>query len=276
MGNNTSSRIEKILGILEEKNVLKTAFYPQYSDPMMTRQIDWLSYFQKNPAQIQNEIENRKIMLLGCGGTGCIIAIHLARAGLKNFILIDSGTVDVPDLNRQLSYYEKDLGVKKVAALSRYLKGNLGVNEVEEHDIFINDQEQLSAIVDKHRPDILVNCADTPIGQIQYWVTKSAIDFNLPVIFGGVGVDDFIVGPLLSSVTAKEKYLEQKLAAINMVQNNSILKGSISFTNTITATFLSFEIFKFLTGIATSLVQDKTLKYDFFTGQITVIKDWNG
>jgi molybdopterin/thiamine biosynthesis adenylyltransferase len=270
----SSKRLGQIVEVLEGKNILKTAFYPPHSDPTVTRQIDWLSCFKKDPAQIQKIIENKKIFLLGCGGTGSIIAMHLARAGFKNFILIDSGTVDAPDLNRQLTYYEKDLGTKKVVALSQYLKGNLGVKIVEEYDLFIDGQEQLDAIIEKNRPDILVNCADTPIGKIQYWVTKSAINFDLPLVFGGVGINDFIVGPLLSSSAVKEKYLEQKQISMNMVQNNTILKGSISFTNTITGTFLAFEIFKYMTGIAASLLFNKTMKYDFFTGQFSTIKDW--
>jgi molybdopterin/thiamine biosynthesis adenylyltransferase len=42
--------------------------------------------------------------MLGVGGLGSVITIHLLRMGIGRIILVDYDTVDITNLNRQIIY----------------------------------------------------------------------------------------------------------------------------------------------------------------------------
>ncbi len=52
--------------------------------------------------------------VIGVGGLGCNIAVHLAGAGVGQLILIDFDKVSVSNLNRQFLYTHEDIGKDKV------------------------------------------------------------------------------------------------------------------------------------------------------------------
>jgi molybdopterin/thiamine biosynthesis adenylyltransferase len=62
-----------------------------------------------------------RVMMVGMGGLGCVIAPWLVRAGVGTVILVDEGRIDAPDLGRQLLYTASDLGRSKVAVAARVL-----------------------------------------------------------------------------------------------------------------------------------------------------------
>jgi len=61
----------------------------------------------------QKRISEAHALILGLGGLGSVTATYLARAGIGILTLVDCGCVDKPDLNRQIFYVEKDLGLPK-------------------------------------------------------------------------------------------------------------------------------------------------------------------
>jgi len=68
----------------------------------------------------QKKIKQTKIFLAGAGGLGSISAYYLAAAGIGRLVIVDSDTVDIGNLNRQIIHRMDDIGVSKVD--SAYLK----------------------------------------------------------------------------------------------------------------------------------------------------------
>ncbi len=60
------------------------------------------------------DISHGTAAVIGCGGLGCNISVHLACAGIGTLILCDFDTVSESNLNRQFLYTAKDLGKSKV------------------------------------------------------------------------------------------------------------------------------------------------------------------
>jgi molybdopterin/thiamine biosynthesis adenylyltransferase len=52
-------------------------------------------------------------LLIGVGGLGSGVAMGLARLGVRKIILIDNGTVDESNLNRQLLFMHDDIDKEK-------------------------------------------------------------------------------------------------------------------------------------------------------------------
>jgi len=70
-------------------------------------------------------IEQQVALILGCGGLGCTVAFALARLGIKKMIFIDYDKVDMSNLNRQILFSRKHVGMSKVEAAMDGIKPHL-------------------------------------------------------------------------------------------------------------------------------------------------------
>ncbi|MEM3503213.1 MAG: ThiF family adenylyltransferase [Nitrososphaeria archaeon] len=90
-----------------------------------TMEIDAKKFFERNLGIFFEEeqaiLENKKVMLVGVGGIGGTCAIILARTGIRNFLLIDSGVYDPPDMNRQVGCFIDTLGKYKVDVIKEHI-----------------------------------------------------------------------------------------------------------------------------------------------------------
>ena len=59
---------------------------------------------------------NKKIAIFGIGGSGCSIALTLARIGIYDLVLIDKDIVEPKNLSRQVLYGVEDIGRSKSMA----------------------------------------------------------------------------------------------------------------------------------------------------------------
>jgi molybdopterin/thiamine biosynthesis adenylyltransferase len=69
----------------------------------------------------RERLASRRVLIIGVGGLGTPAALRLAAAGLGTLGLIDSDTVDVSNLHRQILYRTADLGRPKVVAAAERL-----------------------------------------------------------------------------------------------------------------------------------------------------------
>lgn len=69
----------------------------------------------------QRIIAASSLLIAGIGGLGTTVSQLMARAGIGTLYLVDDGTVEWPDLNRQTLYGEKDVGRKKVEVATERL-----------------------------------------------------------------------------------------------------------------------------------------------------------
>lgn len=61
------------------------------------------------------KLTNSSVIIFGIGGVGSYACEALARAGVGNITVVDSDTVDVTNINRQLIALESTVGEEKVA-----------------------------------------------------------------------------------------------------------------------------------------------------------------
>ncbi|MCP4197177.1 MAG: HesA/MoeB/ThiF family protein [Proteobacteria bacterium] len=69
----------------------------------------------------QRMLERASIFVAGLGGLGCLLSELLVRAGVGKVYICDKGTIDEPDLNRQLFYTQHDIGKRKLAVATDWL-----------------------------------------------------------------------------------------------------------------------------------------------------------
>lgn len=63
------------------------------------------------------------VLLIGVGGIGCGIAVHLAGAGVGSISVCDFDVAAAENLNRQFIFTTADLGARKAEAAARFVSG---------------------------------------------------------------------------------------------------------------------------------------------------------
>ena len=84
-----------------------------------------------NP-QEQARIRDARVVIVGCGGIGGVVAIALARSGLGHFVLYEHDTYQPANMNRQVTCYADTLGVNKAVSTREAI---LKINPQAEVDV---------------------------------------------------------------------------------------------------------------------------------------------
>ena len=123
-------------------------------------------------------LKNAHVAVFGIGGVGGYVVEALARAGIGHLTLIDSDTISLSNLNRQLLATHSTLGMPKVeAAKARILDINPAA-QVETYPIFYTPET--AHLLDFTRFDYIVDAIDTVTGKLA--LVEQANAAHTPII----------------------------------------------------------------------------------------------
>jgi molybdopterin/thiamine biosynthesis adenylyltransferase len=210
-------------------------------------------------------LKNAHVLIVGCGGTGSLVAEGLASAGVGEITGIDDDVVQLSNLNRQYAFSRSDCGRKKPDALKDFLLArwpDLVFNAISGR---IERAATLDALLGDRHVDLVVCCADTPPIVIQLALCEWARVHHSSIIFGAVGLANGHVGPLLTNeldMLSHENVLQEALKVIG----SSKLRphsGSIGWTNALISALVTGETVRFLSGYLAPSSKNQVLEYDF-------------
>jgi molybdopterin/thiamine biosynthesis adenylyltransferase len=121
-------------------------------------------------------------VIVGVGALGCVIANHLARAGVGKLTLIDRDIVDWSNLQRQLLYDEADAlsgTPKAIAAASRLTGVNSSITLIPH----VTDLCSFNAEMLMSDADIIIDGTDN-FG-VRYLINEVSVKHGIPWIYGG-------------------------------------------------------------------------------------------
>ncbi|WP_416149368.1 ThiF family adenylyltransferase [Salipaludibacillus sp. HK11] len=138
--------------------------------------------FQPIGEEGQQKLLNSKVLIVGMGALGTVVANHLARAGVGHLVFCDRDYVELSNLQRQTLFDEEDVQQflpKAVAAEKKLRKLNSSIS-IEGHvaDISANNIEEFIEGV-----DVIVDGTDN--FQTRYLINDVAYKYNIPFIYGG-------------------------------------------------------------------------------------------
>lgn len=100
----------------------------------------------------QDRLARSRVLLVGCGALGTVIAEQLARAGVETLRIVDRDIVELSNLQRQTLFDENDAaeGIPKAIAAQRRLRQVNSTITVDAHvvDFFAGNAEELARDVD--------------------------------------------------------------------------------------------------------------------------------
>lgn len=141
--------------------------------------MDWL---QRTEMLLGSEsiskLHSAHVWVFGIGGVGSYTAMALARSGVGNLTLVDSETVDITNINRQLEATQKTIGEQKTKALAKMLLDvNPNINLTLHNTFYISETAQK---LNFSTASYVVDAIDTVTAKLL--IIENATKWGVPVI----------------------------------------------------------------------------------------------
>lgn len=131
--------------------------------------------------EAQRRLAEAKVLVVGAGALGTVAALYLGASGTGHITIADFDTIDITNLQRQLSYSEADVGRPKAETLASKIRA-------------ANSTIKVDSITRKLTPDnlpdvikgcdIVMECSDNP--STKYAVTSACESAGIPYVLGGI------------------------------------------------------------------------------------------
>jgi molybdopterin/thiamine biosynthesis adenylyltransferase/molybdopterin synthase catalytic subunit len=105
----------------------------------------------------QAKLAAARVLVAGVGGLGCPAAVYLAGAGIGHLTLVDSGTVERSNLQRQILFTTAELGAPKALAAAARLRLHNPAVRVTSHDGELTAQNARTLIAGQN---VVLDCTD--------------------------------------------------------------------------------------------------------------------
>lgn len=132
-------------------------------------------------AEGQRKIGQSKVLVIGVGGLGCVIAQYLAAAGIGTLGFIDFDTVDVHNLHRQILFNDTHLGKSKVASAKDVLAKANPTITLRDFDEKLTEENAISIF---EQFDIIVDGSDNFV--TRYLVNDTCVLVDKPLVYGTI------------------------------------------------------------------------------------------
>ena len=170
------------LGLLED--AADDELVPAADRERFDRQLRYFSDLTQaggvTPSECQSRLREARVAVLGLGGLGGRVAYELACCGVGELWLIDGDRVEESNLNRQVQYAEADVGRLKADATAERLRAFNSRMEVRPVSQRVESEAQLAELI--AGADIVVDAADWPAHEIEYWCNAACFKLGVPYI----------------------------------------------------------------------------------------------
>lgn len=200
--------------------------------------------------QGQQSLQNTSVLIVGCGGLGGTIAVHLAASGIGTVHLVDFDTISVSNLHRQVYFSIEDIGKAKAKTLATFIKQRAPFTTI----VFSNKAVQKNTVLNIiSTADIVVDATDCLT--TKYLLNDACVLTNKPFIYGSLFKFDGYV------------------ATFNVLQKNGTysanLRDAFPEIATDVATCEEAGTLNTIVSVIASLQVNEVLKYVLKIGKLT-------
>lgn len=129
----------------------------------------------------QLKLKAGRVLVVGAGGLGSPVLYYLAAAGIGTLGVVESDTVDLSNLQRQILHHTGDLGREKsVSALEKLSRLNPEIN-IKTHATRLTAENAAQAAADY---DIVVDCTDN--FPTRFILNEVCVKTGRPLIHAGI------------------------------------------------------------------------------------------
>lgn len=212
----------------------------------------------------QTKISNTKIAVIGVGGLGCSVAHGLVQMGVKHLTLIDSDTVELSNLPRQILFTEKDIGKFKASIAKEKLIPHINKPKIKAFTENFTSKKGSLLIPDA---DIVVDCTDNYISR--FAISHIASELNIPMVYGGVNQFEGQVGVFNYKGSRPFHKVFPNIEHL-VEQENCSASGVLPFVVQIIGSLQVAEVFKLITNHK-NVLNNKLLCFHTLTGKQRIL-----
>ena len=214
---------------------------------------------------------NLKIGIVGCSGTGSIVAEHLVRLGIKDIVLCDPDILEESNLNRLVSTTGHDIGKYKVKFYRGFLKRIAPDAKIKALPMSFYENKAQEEFT---QCDIIFSCVDSgAVHSINHLCMKSLIP--LFVLNSGIEVENenisFIGGHILNIIPGSNscvhctgifdellyEYLDKHTQELEReqgyIKGMNIIEPSVYFLNTAIVSHGIWNFIQYVLGLSENL-----------------------
>lgn len=132
-------------------------------------------------AEGQARLGRSRLLLIGCGALGTVIAEIMVRAGIGRLTIADRDYIDESNLPRQSLFTEQDCaaGLPKAVAAVRHLREINSATELVDHVLDVNSVT-IAGLVDGQ--DLIMDGTDN--FETRYLINDASLKWGVPWIYG--------------------------------------------------------------------------------------------
>jgi molybdopterin/thiamine biosynthesis adenylyltransferase len=211
----------------------------------------------------QEKLKKATVFLAGAGGLGSPAALYLTAAGIGRIKIVDSDTVDLSNLNRQVLHWTPDIHRRKVESAKAKLEQ---LNPEVEIEICTTrmTEENLGSLVTGS--DAIVDAVDNL--QTRYLLNKASQVYRIPLMHGAVAGFE---GRVMTIIPGQSACLMCLYRGVDVSMKTPVIGASPAIVAGLQVT----EVIKYLTGLG-QLLTNRFLIYDGLNmrfAEIQVLRD---
>lgn len=242
---------DEVVTSLIQSNILFSQDTFQKSD-RYSRQALYFSMHGQTPSEVQATLKSKKVLILGCGGIGNLVAANLATAGVGHLHFMDLDHIEASNLSRQFLFTEEDIGKDKALTLKEAIAKRNSSIQLTYESKKITSLSDLDGI---QGYDLVVLSADA--GGVISLVNKACIRLNVPYINVCYVNDIAVWGPFVipqysGCMDCQTIYsgpgTNPEWSSIIKEINQNYQAPSIGPVNMLSSSLASLDIFHFLAG----------------------------
>jgi molybdopterin-synthase adenylyltransferase len=158
-------------------------------------------------AEGQAHLRAVRAVIVGCGGTGSVVAQQLAHLGVGDITLVDPDVVEESNLNRVVGASIRDIGQSKVSVVAKMVREIGLATSVRTLQADVREKEVASSLTEA---DAIICCTDTHASRAI--INQIAYQYMIPAFDVGVAIG--ALEGQISNVTARVQMLAPGLACL--------------------------------------------------------------
>jgi molybdopterin/thiamine biosynthesis adenylyltransferase/rhodanese-related sulfurtransferase len=201
----------------------------------------------------QQKLQDAKILVVGCGGLGSLIAVYLGSSGVGKLHLIDFDTVDITNLHRQVFYSLDDVGFSKSECLANFITQRSPFTDVSFSKKAIT-KENVIELISKY--DVIVDGTDSL--PTKYLLNDACVIHEKPLVYGSLYKFDGYVSTfnLKQEDGSFSTNLRDAFPDMNTDVANCEEAGTLNAIVGMIATAQVNEVLKIITGVGKPLTNE--------------------
>ncbi len=187
----------------------------------------------------QRKLKSSRVVIAGVGGLGCASATYLVAAGVGHVTIVDRDVVELSNLNRQVLYWEEDIGLRKVEVAQKKLSKLNPTVEINPIFTEITGQNATAVI---SGAQVVVDGLDRSEARLA--LNSACVAKKIPYVYGGVSRLRGMITTIIPGITPC-------LACFNPEGPRGL--GVLGITPSLIANLQALEAIKLIIGYSPSL-----------------------